>query len=78
MPVRAFCAMPPGYITYATAGAIRDKIRNGEPFDSPQESVVGPTLPSPPSSSDSGYRGISCRPAQAAATRSEGQALSTK
>jgi hypothetical protein len=45
MPVRAFCAMPPGYITYATAGAIRDKIRNGEPFDSPQESVVGPTLP---------------------------------
>jgi hypothetical protein len=42
MPVRAFCAMPLGYIAYATAGAIRDKIRNGEPFDSPQESVVGP------------------------------------
>jgi hypothetical protein len=37
--------MPLGYITYATAGAIRDKIRNGEPFDSPQELVVGPTLP---------------------------------
>jgi hypothetical protein len=35
--------MPPGYITYATAGAIRDKIRNGEPFDSRQESVVGPS-----------------------------------
>src|SRR5713226_3760876 len=61
MRVRAFCAMPPGYITYATAGAIRDKIRNGEPFDSPQESVVGPRLKSAAPPHRGGHRRISGR-----------------